>query len=122
VEGLVFSTAGHAVAGSALETFNKSYKKTYGRESETVFTAIGYDLIKVIEAAVKACGSTDGETIKNAIQQLENVQGATGTITYKGTQGMPLRQVALIKVKNGARELLELKSPDPGLVPEARMQ
>jgi hypothetical protein len=34
---------------------------------------------------------------------------------------MPLRQVALIRVKSGGRELLELKSPDAKLVPEPRM-
>ena len=86
-----------------------------------VFNAIGYDLVKVIEAAVLSCGSTNGEKIRTAVAALENVQGATGSITYKGTQGMPLRQVALIRVKNGTRELLELKSPDASLVPDARM-
>ncbi|MCP4629138.1 MAG: ABC transporter substrate-binding protein [bacterium] len=121
VEGLVFTTAGYAMPGNALDTFNKKYKKVYGKESETVFNAIGYDLVKVIEAAVLSCGSTDSKKIRNAVAALENVQGATGSITYKGTQGMPLRQVALIRVKGGGRELLELKSPDANLVPEARM-
>jgi len=121
VEGLVFTTAGHAMPGNSLEAFNKKYKKIYGRPSETVFNAIGYDLVKVIEAAVIACGSTNGKEIRNAITSLENVQGATGLITYKGTQGMPLRQVALIKVKNGKRELVEMKSPDAALVPAPRM-
>ena len=121
VEGLVFTTAGHALPGNSMDIFNKKYEKAYGKPSETVFNAIGYDLAKVIEAAVKACGSTDGREIRAAIASLENVQGATGLITYKGTQGMPLRQVALIKVKNGKRELIEIKSPDKNLVPTPRM-
>jgi len=121
VEGLVLTTAGHALPGNSLDTFNKKYKDTYGKASETVYNAIGYDLVKVIEAAVLASGSTNGQEIRNAVADLENVQGATGTITYKGTQGMPLRQVALIRVKNGERELVEMKAPDSDLVPEARM-
>ena len=121
VEGLVFTTAGHAMPGNSLDKFNKKYEQTYGKESETVYNAIGYDLAKVIEAAVLASGSTNGKDIRNAVAELENVQGATGTITYKGTQGMPLRQVALIRVKNGGRELIEMKSPPADLVPEARM-
>ncbi len=121
VEDLVFTTAGHALPGNALDAFNQKYKKVYGKESETVFNAIGYDLVKVIEAAVLACGCTDSKKLRNAIAGLEKVQGATGSITYKGTNGMPLRQVALIRVKGGGRELLELKSPDGKLVPEARM-
>jgi branched-chain amino acid transport system substrate-binding protein len=121
VEGLVFTTAGHAMPGNSLDKFNKKYEQTYGKESETVYNAIGYDLAKVIEAAVLASGSTNGKDIRNAVAELENVQGATGTITYKGTQGMPLRQVALIRVKDGGRELIEMKSPPADLVPEARM-
>ncbi len=75
----------------------------------------------MIEAAVLACGSTNGKEIRDAVAELENVQGATGAITYKNTQGMPLRQVALIQVKDGERELVEMKAPEADLVPEARM-
>lgn len=121
VDNLVFTTAGHALPGNAMDTFNKKYEKKYGKKSETVFNAIGYDLVKVIEAAVIKCGSTDSKQIRDAVAGLENVEGATGKITYKGTNGMPLRQVALIKVKSGKRALIELKSPDPELVPKARM-
>ncbi len=121
VEGLVFTTAGHALPGNSLDTFNKKYSEIHGKESETVYNAIGYDLVKVIEAAVLACGSTNGKEIRDAVAELENVQGATGAITYKNTQGMPLRQVALIQVKDGERELVEMKAPEADLVPEARM-
>jgi branched-chain amino acid transport system substrate-binding protein len=121
VEGLVLTTAGHAQPGNSLDAFNKKYSEIHGKESETVYNAIGYDLVKVIEAGVLASGSTNGQEIRNAVAELENVQGATGTITYKGTQGMPLRQVALIRIKNGERELVEMKAPDSDLVPEARM-
>ena len=80
VEGVVFTTAGHAVPGNALDTFNRKYEQVYGKKSETVFNAIGYDLVKVIEAAVIKCGATDGKSIRNAVAELENVQGATGKI------------------------------------------
>lgn len=121
-EGVVFSTAGHPIAGSPLAAFNAKYEKTYGKPSETVFNAIGYDLIKVIEAAVVAADfSTDPPAIHQAILGLEGVQGATSKITYKGTDGMPVRQVSLVRVKNGARELVRQPSPDPALIPPPRM-
>lgn len=120
-EGVVFSTAGHATPGSELEKFNAKYKMVYGAESETVFNAVGYDLIKVIEAGVMAAGSTDSVAIRNAVADLENVQGATSLITYKGTSGMPVRQVSLIRVKNGERELVGQPAPTASLVPAPRM-
>ena len=121
-EGLVFSTAGHALPGSALEEFNMKFKKTYGRDADTIFAAIGYDLMKVIEAGVLAAGSTNSVAIRDAVANLENVQGVTSAITYKGTTGMPVRQVTLIRVKDGDRELVGQPSPTASLVPAPRMQ
>lgn len=121
-EGVVFSTAGHATPGSALEEFNAKFEKTYGRPADTIFAAIGYDLMKVIEAGVLAAGSTDSVAIRDAVANLENVQGVTSAITYKGTTGMPVRQVTLIRVKGGDRELVGQPSPTASLVPAPRMQ
>lgn len=121
-EGVVFSTAGHATPGSALEAFNKKFEEVYGHPADTIFAAIGYDLMKVIEAGVLAAGSTDSVAIRDAIANLENVQGVTSEITYKGTSGMPVRQVSLIRVKDGARELVGQPSPTADLVPAPRMQ
>lgn len=121
-EGVVFSTAGHALPGSALEEFNKKFEKTYGRPADTIFAAIGYDLMKVIEAGVIGAGGVDSQKIRDAVANLENVQGVTSNITYKGTSGMPVRQVTLIRVKGGARELVGQPSPTASLVPAPRMQ
>lgn len=122
-EGVVFTTAGYATPGSELEKFNALYKQKTGNDSETVFNAIGYDLVKVIAAAVTAAGgNTDPVVLRDAIANLENVQGATSKITYKGTQGMPVREVSLIRVKAGKRELVGQPSPDASLIPAPRMQ
>ena len=121
--GVVFTTAGYASAGSELEAFNTLYEQQTGAASETVFNAIGYDLIKVLEAAVIANGgNTDAAGLRDAIAGLENVRGATSMITYKGTDGMPVREVTLIRVQDGERELVGQPSPDAGLIPAPRMQ
>ena len=121
-EGVVFTTAGHATEGSPLEAFNALYQETTGSASETVFNAVGYDLVKVLEAAVAAAGSTEPQAIRDALAGLEDVQGATSLITYKGTDGMPVRQVSLIRVAGGARELVGQPAPDASLIPAPRMQ
>lgn len=121
-EGVVFTTAGHPTPGSPLEAFNALYKEKTGAESQTVFNAVGYDLVKVLEAAVLAAGSTDPKAIREAIAGLENIQGATSLITYKGTDRMPIRQVSIIRVKDGARDLVGQPAPDAALIPAPRMQ
>ena len=122
-EGVVFTTAGHATEGSPLAEFNAKYEAATGNPSETVFNAVGYDLVIVIAEAVKAAGgSTDPVAIRNAMAELENVRGATSLITYKGTNGMPVREVTLIRVKGGERELVGQPSPTAELIPAPRMQ
>ncbi len=122
-EGVVFSTAGHATPGSPLEAFNAAFEAANGNPPETIFSAVGYDLIKVLEAGVLATGgSVEPTALRDAIANLENIQGATSMITYKGTDGMPVRQVTLIRVKDGERELVGQPSPNSALIPMPRMQ
>jgi branched-chain amino acid transport system substrate-binding protein len=78
--------------------------------------------MKVIEAGVISADSTDPQAIRDAVANLENVQGVTSMITYKDTTGMPVRQVTLIRVNDGGRELVAQPSPTADLVPEPRMQ
>ena len=120
-EGIVFTTPGFATPGSPLEKFNKKYKQKYGKESETIFNAIGYDLMKVIEAAVIKAGSTDSQKLRDAIANLENVQGVTSSITYKGTDGMPIRKVSLVLIKDGKRHLLGQPEPRADLIPKPKL-
>ena len=117
VEGVVFSTAGFATAGSPLEAFNAKWAEKTGAAPDTIYIANGYDLGIVIEAAVTAADSLDPTAIREGIANLENVQGVTGPITYKGTIGMPLRSVSLVRIKAGDRELVIQGQPDPADIP-----
>ena len=76
----------------------------------------------VMRLAVMLPASIEPAASRDAIADLEDVQGATSLITYKGTTGMPLREVSLIRVAGGDRELVGQPAPDTALVPEPRMQ
>ncbi|MGH6806850.1 MAG: ABC transporter substrate-binding protein, partial [Ensifer adhaerens] len=82
-----------------------------------VYIANGYDLGKVIDAAVTEANSIDPVAIRNAIASLENVQGVTGPISYAGTQGMPLRSVSLVRIGGGNRELISQGVPAAADIP-----
>ncbi len=111
VEGTVISTHGYPTPGSALEAFYKLYKEKTGKDADTVFIATGYDTIKVIEAAVAKADSTDGKKIRDAMENLQNVQGATATISYSPTQHVPVKPVTLIKVEGGKFIFLDQVTP-----------
>ena len=116
-EGVVFSNAGFAAPGSPLEAYEMAYEAKYGEPNDTVFTATGYDLMKVIAAAIAAAGSTDGAAIRDAWDNLESVPVATGTITYKGQNRVPVRVVALNRVSGGMREHVGDFPPDSSMIP-----
>ncbi len=117
VEGVIFSTAGYATPGSPLEVFNAKYQEKTGKAPDTIYIANGYDLGILIEAAVTAADSLDPVAIRDALANLENVPGVTGPITFKGTSGMPLRSVSLVRITAGERELVKQGQPDPADIP-----
>lgn len=117
VEGLVFTTHGFPAEGTPTGDFWKRYKSKYGEVPESVFAATGYDLVKVVEAAVIKAGSTDPKKVRDAMNGLEDVQGATGSITYKGQNRIPLKSVYLVEIKDGAFALLGTETPDAADIP-----
>lgn len=118
VEGVVFTTAGFPKPGSPLEEFNEKYEEEYGEDPGTIFAGVGYDLATVIDAAVTEADSTDPTAIRDALASLSGIEGVTGTISYEGGGGMPIQDIALIKVEDGERKLIANVMPDRSDIPE----
>jgi branched-chain amino acid transport system substrate-binding protein len=110
-EGVVFTSAVYPSAGSSMEAFNKKYKAKYGKDNTVAPPALGYDAVKLIEAAVLKAGSTDGAAIRDALESLVDVQGASGKLTYAGGGRNMIRSVALCKIENGQKVLIQWMNP-----------
>jgi branched-chain amino acid transport system substrate-binding protein len=94
-----------------LDQFYKQYETIKGSAPESIFAALGADAVAVIDAAVTAADSTDGAAVRDAIASLKDVQGATGPLTYQGQNGVPLKNVYLVTVKDGQFALIEQEVP-----------
>ena len=68
--------------------------------------ALGYDLAKIIEAAVTKADSVEPAKVREALASLENVQGATAVISYEGGNGTPTRPVNVLRIEGGKRVLV----------------
>jgi branched-chain amino acid transport system substrate-binding protein len=117
VNGLVHNSSGLPTPGSRLEKFYEDFEADLGKEVESVYSAVGGDIIPVLDAAIKDAGSTDPSGVRDAIASLEDVEGFTGPITYADTNGMPIKQIAIVEVNNGERTLLENTIPEPDEIP-----
>jgi len=118
-EGVVFPSPSFASPGNPMYVLNEKYKKKYGKESTSQYPALGYDAIKVIEAAVLKAGSKDGKAIRDAMASLKDVQGATSKITYAGSKfNVPIREVAICQMKGGKKTLVKYMKLKPEEIPE----
>lgn len=111
VEGLAFTTHGFSAPGSPLEDFYQLYEEVKGEPPESVFTALGADFVAAVEAAVIKAGSTEPQAVRDALASLEDVQGATGRMTFAGQEGVPLKEIALVTVEAGQFELIKTATP-----------
>ena len=121
VEGVVFTSSGFAAPGSPMEAYQKKYQAKYGKAPESIMDALGYDLAKIIEAAVTKADSVEPAKVRAALADLENVQGATAVISYKGGNGTPTRPVNVLRIEGNKRVLVSSKAPDPAIIPAPRL-
>ena len=57
--GVVFTSSGFAAPGSPMEAYQKKYQAKFGKAPESIMDALGYDLAKIIEAAVIKADSVE---------------------------------------------------------------
>ena len=102
-ENVTFTTHGYASPGSELATYVAGFTAwNKGKPPEAnAFAGLGGDCIDVIKAAVEAAGSVDPKAIATALSNIENLKVETGSITYKGTDGVPLKTVSIVAIENG---------------------
>lgn len=114
---------GNRGEGSGFERFHEAYLKKFGHEPESLQTALGYDLVMVVAAAVKAAGTKDGEAVAEALNNLENVEGATGYITYKNSplgRGLPVKKYAITSFDRENKRFVVVEEVFPEKIPPAR--
>ena len=101
-EGTVFSTHGFPSAGNRLEAFGTDVEEVTGNPPPNPgLTGLGGDAVLIIQAAVEAAGSIDPAAIMEAISGLSDIEVTTGSVTFAGTNGVPIKTVAIGVVENG---------------------
>jgi branched-chain amino acid transport system substrate-binding protein len=117
--GTIFSTHGVAKEGNRVADFSDDVTAfNDGKPPENVgLTALGGDAVLIVKAAVEKAGSIEPQAIADAMRELENVEVVTGSVTYKGTTGVPSKTVAVVAVED--RKFVAKDEFIPEFVPEA---
>jgi branched-chain amino acid transport system substrate-binding protein len=102
VNGYGFTTFGFPDKGSPTARFYTQFKGRFGASPDGTYPGLGYDTIKVLEAAVIKAGGIDGKVIQAALAKGMTVNGALGPIRYKGSnQHNPTNIVAALQIRSG---------------------
>ncbi len=83
------------------DSVSKSFVEKYRNEGEiTAGTALAYDAVHVLVAAIKNAGSTGSSAICSALHNLKGFRGVTGSITFDA-QGNAEKQACMIEIREG---------------------
>lgn len=117
-EGVVFSMGGFPIPEGSLDSFYKAYAERYGEDLPYAFSATGYEAIHLFAKAIEEAGTTEGAAVRDALDNIENFPGVTGTtITYKDQNRVALRDVTLVRVEDGEQVFLLQATPALADVP-----
>lgn len=102
LEGTWFTTHGWNTPGTTFAKFLDGITKANGKAPDgPAIAALGYSTMQLIAAAVEKAGSTQPAAIAAALSQLEKVETVTGSVTFKGTNGVPKKTVYIGAVEGG---------------------
>lgn len=91
------------------DAFKSKFKAKYGEEPDSM-AALGYDAAELLADAIKRAGTTDGAKVRDALAQIKNFPGASGTITLDQDRNA-VKPAAVMTVKDGKFEQLSVVEP-----------
>jgi branched-chain amino acid transport system substrate-binding protein len=104
---VTFGTHGFPSEGSALKAFYDECTKR-GFTVQNIFFGLAGETVEVVRLAIEKAGSAEPAKINAAIKELENVKGVTSdSITFKNRGGVPLKQLAIVGVRDGKFTLIQ---------------
>lgn len=85
-----------------LAAYKKDYETRY-KEDVSAFGAYAYDALLVVAEAMKRAGSTEPGKVRDALENLQGVAGATGVFNYSATDhtGLGMDAFEMLIVKEG---------------------
>jgi branched-chain amino acid transport system substrate-binding protein len=74
-------------------------------------TVLAYDAVFLLVDAVGRAGSLEREKIRQALADISNFKGVTGTITFDDN-GDPIKSIVIFKIINGRKSYLKTIEPE----------
>ena len=111
VEGTFYSTYFSADNHAPeVQAFVKRYQARWDQERPEGVSALGYDAMYLIAAAITKAGTTEGPALRDAIAATRDFPGVTGRTTIDAHRNSE-KAAVMLTVKNGRTEFYEAVKP-----------
>jgi branched-chain amino acid transport system substrate-binding protein len=97
-----------------VQGFRQAFLAAYGSQPDA-FAALGYDAARLLMSAIRQAGSTDPEAVLQALGDIHEFTGVTGTLRYPQGGHIPVKSVTVLQTGDGATALFRVLVP--GQVP-----
>jgi branched-chain amino acid transport system substrate-binding protein len=109
VEGCVFSNHfSKEDTSTIVREFVYKYRTAFGADPDAL-ASLAYDAATIALSALKTAGSTNGESLKNAIRN-SKVQGVCGTVEFDNKRN-PIKSAVILRIENGQQEFVMHAKP-----------
>ena len=82
-----------------VQNFVQKFRTKYN-ETPDAIAALSYDAVRILFGAIRACGTTDGPKLRDAIAATRNFDGVTGTITISSDRNAT-KSAVILMIRNG---------------------
>ena len=111
VEGTYYSTYFSADnTAPEVRDFVRRYQARWNGEKPEAVSALGYDAVRLIAAAITQVGTTEAPKLRDAIATTKNFPGVTGRTTIDEKRNSS-KAAVMITVRNGHTEFFEAVEP-----------
>lgn len=94
----------------AVREFVAKYKARWNGEVPGAFSALGYDAVRVLLAAIQRAGTTEEPQLRDAIAATKDIRGVTGLTTLDAERNAS-KPATIIVIRDGKTEFLKTVAP-----------
>ena len=95
-------------AGNEIEkAFCESYMETFGEMPASDNAYRAYDAVKILARGVEDAGTLEGEAVRDAIENITDLNGIAGTFNFKGNHGEGIDAVRNYMIRDNRIVLID---------------
>lgn len=92
-----------------IQDFIAGYQEKFDMKPD-VFSGLGYDAMMLVAKGIEAAGTTEADSLMDAMDAIKDFQGVTGTFTIDAEHN-PIKSITIIELQDGVETAAHIVPP-----------